>query len=68
MAVQQRNAAVLGTRWPPTGLFSLKEGEAITLQAGDVLISDPAALDDGSADKPARKGKAKAKNAEADTD
>lgn len=70
MDVQQRNATVLGTRWPPSGLFSLEEGEAITLQAGDVLISDPAALDDGSEDKPARKGKGKgkAKDVEADAD
>jgi hypothetical protein len=49
VAVQQRNSAVLGGRWPTTGQFSLPEGQTITLTAGDVvLVSAAAALDDSA--------------------
>lgn len=68
MAVQVRNASVLGGRWPAGGGFKLDEGQEIALQPGDtVLISDPAALDDSPAAAPTpRKGRSKAADAEAD--
>lgn len=71
MAVQMRNAAVLGGRWPAAGQFKLAEGQEIALQPGDiVMVSDLQKLEDGSqtAEPLQRKGKGKSKGDEADAD
>lgn len=62
MAVQMRNAAVLGGRWPAGGQFTLGEGQEITLEPGDVvMLSDASGLTDAPPEKAApRKSKAKA--------
>ena len=68
MAVQQRNAPILGGRWPAGGAFALDEGQAIVFEPGDVVaVSDPASLADGAPAKPApRRGRDKSDEAETD--